>query len=79
MSSYNLLRVEDRIYIHHGTDEHDPVYQLAYDGLPKRVEIGDADIVGTGSTLLQEIRCARTAGIMIVAFTWEATGKTRNY
>lgn len=47
MSTYNLLRVEDRIYIHLGVDEQDPVYQLAYDGLPNRIEIGEADIVGT--------------------------------
>lgn len=47
MATYNLLRVEDRIYIHLGADEQDPVYQLAYDGLPNRIEIGEAEIVGT--------------------------------
>ncbi|WP_201264984.1 hypothetical protein [Brevibacillus reuszeri] len=47
MAVYNLLRVEDRLYIHLGADEHDPVYQLAYDGLPNRIEIGEAEVVGT--------------------------------
>ncbi|WP_201264979.1 hypothetical protein [Brevibacillus reuszeri] len=47
MANYNLLRVNDRLYIHLGADEEDPVYQLAYDGLPNRIEIGEADIVGT--------------------------------
>lgn len=46
-SIFNLLRFNDRIYIHLGSDEHDPVYQLAYDGLPNRIETGEAEIVGT--------------------------------
>jgi hypothetical protein len=47
MATYNLLRVEDMIYIHFGTDEQDPEYQLAYDGLPNRIEIGEAELIGT--------------------------------
>ncbi|UED78099.1 hypothetical protein [Brevibacillus sp. DP1.3A] len=47
MTTYNLLLVEDRLYIHMGCDEQDPLYQYAYDGLPNRIEIGEAEIVGT--------------------------------
>lgn len=47
MSTYNLILVDDRIYIHLGADEQDPIYQFAYDGLPNRIEIEDAEIVGT--------------------------------
>lgn len=59
MATCNLLRVEDRIYIHLGADEQDPVYQLAYDGLPNRIEIGEAEIVGTVELLPEQLEKIR--------------------